>query len=72
MIDDETDSDYSNERQFGGEKNSDGSSSYLNVDEYAIQVDNTYEFPKHSLVGVEDKINNHGYDLMLVIVTYFD
>lgn len=70
VIDDETDSDYSSDREFA--KTGDESSSYLNVDEYAIQVDNTYEFPKHSLVGIEDKINNHGYDLMLIIATYFD
>lgn len=79
VIDDESDDesdddDFSSgeERQFGGAKTGDESSSYLNVDEYAIQVDNTYEFVKHCMIGVEDKINDHNYDLMLVITTYFD
>jgi hypothetical protein len=59
-------------RQFGGVQISEESSSYLNVDEYTIEVDNTYEYATHCLIGVEDKIKDHNCDLMLVITTYFD
>jgi hypothetical protein len=74
IIDNESDDEYFSDKeiQFGGTKTGDESSSYLNVDEYAIQVNNTYDFTKHCLVGIEDKIKNHRYDLMLVITTYFD